>query len=158
KNRYFLCVGGSGPDAAIVDAVNNDNALKRHTGMLAFWAEGARQLAVYKFPRFKLTSEDQVLEATMIVVGRTKHYGGPLRITREADLVGTDFQVMACATRSRLSYLSFVPLACLGQVHLAPGCRFLRSRVFRCEPVDCPAPLVQVDGEPAGQLPAEFRV
>jgi diacylglycerol kinase (ATP) len=156
KGRYFLSVGGAGPDGAIVDGVSNQ--VKHHTGMLAFWMEGARQLAVYKFPRFRVKTETHELEATMIVVGRTKHYGGPLRITKEADLFGNDFQVMVCATRSRLSYLTFVPMACIGQVRLAPGCSFLRSTVFRCEPMDRPSALVQVDGEPAGQLPAEFRI
>jgi diacylglycerol kinase family enzyme len=155
QGRYFLSVGGAGPDGAIVQAVNNH--LKRHTGMLAFWAEGARQLSLYKFPRFRVTSEDHTLEATMIVVGRTKHYGGPLRITTEANLFGNDFQVMACATRSRLAYISFVPLAVAGQVRLAPGITFFRSQVFRCDPIDHPPALAQVDGEPAGRLPVEFR-
>jgi diacylglycerol kinase (ATP) len=156
QGRYFLSVGGAGPDGAIVQAVNNH--LKRHTGMLAFWAEGARQLALYKFPRFRITSEDRAFEATMIVVGRTKHYGGPLRITTGANLFADDFEVMAYATRSRIAYMSFIPLALLGQVRLAPGAIFLRSKVFRCEPIDYPPALVQVDGEPAGQLPAEFRI
>ena len=156
SGRYFLSVGGAGPDGAIVQAVSNH--LKRHTGMLAYWVEGARQLGLYKFPRFRITSEDQTLEATMVVVGRTKHYGGPLRITTEADLFGDDFQVMACATRSRLRYMSYVPLAVAGQVRLAPGTTFFRSKVFRCEPIDAPPVFAQVDGEPAGQLPAEFRV
>jgi diacylglycerol kinase (ATP) len=155
RGRYFLSVGGAGPDGAIVQAVNNH--LKRHTGMLAFWMEGARQLALYKFPRFRVTTEDAVLEATMIVVGRTKHYGGPLRITTEADLFGDDFQIMVCATRSRAAYLSFVPLAVAGQVRRAPGITFLRSKAFQCEPLDRPPALAQVDGEPAGPLPAEFR-
>jgi diacylglycerol kinase (ATP) len=154
--RYFLSVGGAGPDGAIVDGVNSQ--VKHHAGMLAFWMEGARQLALYKFPRFRVTTENEELEATMIVVGRTKHYGGPLRITNEADLFGNDFQVMVCATRSRLHYMTFVPLACIGQVQLASGVRFVRSKVFRCEPIDYPPALVQVDGEPAGNLAVEFRV
>jgi YegS/Rv2252/BmrU family lipid kinase len=156
RGRYFLSVGGAGPDGTIVQAVNSQ--LKRQTGMLAFWMEGVRQLALYSFPRFRVTTEDQALEATMIVVGRTKHYGGPMRITTEADLFGNDFQVMVCATRSRVQYLSYVPLAVAGQVKLAPGVTFLRSKSFRCEPIDRQPALVQVDGEPAGQLPAGFRV
>lgn len=156
RSRYFLSVAGAGPDAAIVEAVNN--GFKRHAGMLAFWAEGLRQFAVYKFPRFRVTSENGVMEATMIVVGRTKHYGGPFRITTQADLYGNDFEVMVCATRSRFRCLSYLPLACVGQVRLAPRTNFIRSKLCRCEPIDSPAAAVQVDGEPAGHLPAEFRV
>jgi YegS/Rv2252/BmrU family lipid kinase len=156
RSRYFLSVGGAGPDGAIVHAVNGN--LKHHTGMLAYWVEGLRQFACYSFPRFQVTSEDGVLEATMIVVGRTKHYGGPLRITTQADLYGSDFEVMACLTRSRFRYLSYVPLALAGQARLAPKSTFFKSKSFRCEPIDRPAAFLQVDGEPAGQLPAEFRV
>jgi YegS/Rv2252/BmrU family lipid kinase len=156
RSRYFLSVAGAGPDGAIVAAVNSE--LKHHTGMLAFWVEGLRQFATYRFPRFRVTSEDKVLEATMIVVGRTKHYGGPFRITTQADLYGNDFEVMACATRSAFRCLSYLPLACVGQVRRAVGTDFFRTKVFRCEPVDSPAAAVQVDGEPAGHLPAEFRV
>jgi diacylglycerol kinase family enzyme len=156
SGRYFLSVGGAGPDGAIVQAV--DSHLKRHAGTLAYWAEGIRQFGVYKFPRFRIISDDHVIEATMVVVGRTKHYGGPLRITTEADLFGNDFQVLACATRSRILYLSYVPLAIAGQVRLAPGANFFRSKAFRCEPIDDPPALAEVDGEPVGPLPAEFRV
>lgn len=156
RSRYFLSVAGAGPDGAIVEAVNNE--LKRHTGMLAFWVEGLRQFATYRFPRFRVTSEDEALDATMIVVGRTKHYGGPFRITTQADLYGSDFEVMTCATRSSFRCLSYLPLACVGQVRLARGTTFFRTKSFRCEPIDSPAAAVQVDGEPAGRLPAEFRV
>jgi diacylglycerol kinase (ATP) len=156
RSRYFLSVGGGGPDGAIVQAVNNH--LKRHTGVLAFWMEGARQLAVYRFPRFRVITEEGVLEATMLVVGRTKHYGGPLRITTEADLFGDDFQIVVCASRSRAAYLGYVPLAIAGQVRLAGSTHFLRSKAFRCEPIDSPPALTQVDGEPSGPMPAEFHI
>jgi diacylglycerol kinase family enzyme len=156
RSRYFLSVAGAGPDGAIVEAVNHQ--LKRHTGMLAFWAEGLRQFALYSFPRFRVTSEGRVLEATMIVVGRTKHYGGPFRITTQADLYGNDFEVMACSTRNAFRYLSYVPLACLGQMRMAGRTEFFRSKGFRCEPMDSPPAAVQIDGEPAGHLPAEFCV
>jgi diacylglycerol kinase (ATP) len=156
RSRYFLSVGGAGPDGAIVQAV--DNHLKDHTGMLAFWFEGFRQFASYSFPRFRVISQGKELEATMIVAGRTKHYGGPFRITTQADLYGNDFEVMTCATRSSFRCLSYIPLACFGQVRLAAGTKFFKTAAFRCEPIDDPPAALEVDGEPAGHLPAEFRV
>ena len=156
QNRYFLSVGGAGPDGAMVQAVHE--GLKRHAGTLAFWAEGARQFLTYGFPRFNVTAASETLPATLIVVGRTKHYGGPLSITSNADLFGSDFEVMVCASRSRLLYLSHVPMALIRQMHRAYGVRFFRATHFRCEPLDSPAALLQVDGEPLGHLPAEFRI
>jgi diacylglycerol kinase (ATP) len=155
QNRYFLSVAGAGPDGAMVHAV--DQKLKSRAGMLAFWLEGVRQLALYNFPQFRVTAGGRTRQSTFLVVGRTKHYGGPLRITTQADLFGSDFELMVCETRSRMLYLAYIPLACAGRMRWAPKVRFLRATAFRCEPVGAAAWL-QVDGEPAGRLPAEFRI
>jgi diacylglycerol kinase (ATP) len=154
-NRYFLAVGGAGPDGAIVQGVHQ--GLKKHAGQLAFWFEGLRQFVAYRYPRFRVIADGVTREATMIIVGRAKHYGGPLRITTEADLYGNDFEVMTCATRNSLSYMSFLPLAFVGQVRRSRAAQFFRTTSLRCEPIDDPVAFVQVDGEPAGRLPVEFQ-
>lgn len=154
--RYFLSLAGAGPDGTMVRAVNQ--TLKNHTGTGAFWVEGFRQLAVYRFPRFLVKVENEALEATLMVVGRTKHYGGPLRITTGADLYGNDFELMVCSARSRWKYLSYIPLLLAGALRRARYARFVRSAAMRCEPIDSEPIWVQVDGEPAGRLPAEFRI
>jgi YegS/Rv2252/BmrU family lipid kinase len=156
RRRYFLTVAGAGPDAAITRAANQ--RLKRHTGTLAYWAEGFRQLALYGFPKFRVTTGEDTAEATLVIVGRTKHYGGPFRITTEADLFGDDFEVMACSTGSRSRYLSYLPLACSGNLRRTRYCRFLKAAAVRCDPLSDAPVWVQVDGEFAGQLPAEFRI
>ena len=154
-NRYFLAVGGAGPDGAIIQGVHR--GLKKHTGQLAYWLEGLRQFAAYRYPRFRVIADGVTREATMIIVGRTRHYGGPLRITTEADLYENDFEVMTSATRSSLACLSFVPLALVGQVRRSRAARFFRTTSLRCEPIDHPVAFVQIDGEPAGRLPVEFQ-
>lgn len=155
-NRYFLSVAGAGPDGAMVHAVSD--RLKRRTGMLAFWAEGLRQFASYRFPRFRVISGDQSLIGSLIVVGRTKHYGGPLRLTTGADLYGGYFELMICTTRSRLLYLAYLPLAFAGRMRWAPHTHFMRTTSVRCEPLDGDAAWLQVDGELVGHLPAEFNI
>jgi diacylglycerol kinase (ATP) len=163
--RYFLSVAGAGPDGAITYAVSG--VLKARSGIFAYWLEGFRQLAIYKFPRFRAIhapnsvqreSGAQPLHATLIVVGRTKHYGGPFRITTEADLYGDDFELMLCTTGSRARYLAYLPLLSLGLLRRARHAHFVRAASVVCEPVDATDVHVQVDGEPAGRLPAEFRV
>ncbi len=164
-DRYFLSVAGAGPDGAITYAVSG--VLKARSGIFAYWAEGFRQLAVYKFPRFRATPATdsvprergtQPIHATLIVVGRTKHYGGPFRITTEADLYGDDFELMLCTTTSRARYLAYLPLLTLGLLRRARHAHFVRAASVLCEPFDETAVYVQVDGEPSGRLPAEFRV
>ena len=154
--RYFVSVAGAGPDGAITYAVSG--VLKARSGILAYWAEGFRQLMVYRFPRFRVTAAERAIDATLIVVGRTKHYGGPFRITTEADLYGNDFELMLCTTDSQLRYLAYLPLLFFGRLRGARHAKFLRATTVRCEPLDGPPAYVQVDGEPAGRLPAEFRI
>jgi diacylglycerol kinase (ATP) len=154
--RYFMSVGGAGPDGALVRAVNS--TLKRSAGTLAFWAEGVRQLGLYNFPRFRVKAGAESVEATLVVVGRTKHYGGPFRITTEANIYGDDFELMLCTTRSRWKYVGYVAMLAAGRLRQAKGAHFLRATTLHCEPIDQAEAWVQVDGEPAGKLPAEFRI
>jgi YegS/Rv2252/BmrU family lipid kinase len=154
--RYFVSTSGAGPDGAIVNGVNN--RLKAHTGTLAYWAEGFKQLARYRFPRFRVTVGDQTIDATLIIVGRTKHYGGPFRITTNADLYDDQFELMLCTARDPLTYLGYIPLLWAGQLRRTRQTYFLRATRVRCEPLDAEPVYLQADGEPAGTLPAEFHV
>jgi diacylglycerol kinase (ATP) len=154
--RYFLSLAGAGPDGALVRAVNQ--TLKDRTGTLAFWLEGFRQLMLYRFPRFRVEFGTESQEATLIIAGRTKHYAGPLQITTRADLYGNDFELMLCTTASRWKYLSYLPLLLAGALRRARHIRFLRTSEVHCEPIDAEPIWVQVDGEQAGRLPADFRM
>ena len=156
EGRYFISLAGAGPDGAIVRAV--DQKLKRHTGTVAFWVEGFRQLALYRFPRFRVQIGNETAEVTLIIAGRTKHYGGPLQITTRADLYGNDFELMLCTTASRWKYLAYMPLLLAGGLRRAGDIRFLKSAEMRCEPIDGEPIWLQVDGEAAGRLPADFRI
>jgi len=154
--RYFLSVAGAGLDGAMVQAVNGK--LKHHTGILAYWAEGLHQFASYNFPRFRVTAGGETREATLIVVGRTKNYGGPFQITTEADLYGNHFELLICTTGSRWKYLSYVPMLWAGRLRKARDAHFVKATSVRCEPLDSGPAWLQVDGELAGSLPAEFRI
>src|SRR5499427_9275922 len=87
KARYFLSVAGAGPDGRITYAV--DLELKARLGILAYWWQGAREVFNYKFQHFRVTSEGESREVSLVIVGRTKHYGGPFKITTAADLYRT---------------------------------------------------------------------
>ncbi len=157
RGRYFLSVAGAGPDGAIVYSVHA--GLKKGAGTLAYWAEGMRQLAQYDFPQFRVIAGGKTMDATLIVVGRTKNYGGPFRITTEADLYSDSFELMVCTTRSRFIYLAYLSLLCAGRLRSARHAHFFQASSVRCEPLDAASPArVQVDGESAGALPAEFRI
>lgn len=154
--RYFLCVAGAGPDGAIAHGV--DTAHKLRVGMLAYWLEGFRQFLTYPFPHFRVASPEKELPASLIVVGRTKHYGGPFRITTGASLFEDQFEIVAYAGRSRLMLMLCLPAVWLGWLHLMRGIHVWKTAQLTCVPAAECEIFSQLDGEPSSALPIEFRI
>src|SRR6202022_3148371 len=154
--RYFLSLAGAGADGALVAAVRPE--IKDRAGIVAYWHEGFQQLTRYTFPRFRVTTGDRSIDATLVVVGRTKHYGGPFKITTEADLQRPEFELMFVTTRSAWRYLAYMPLIWAGRLRSARHVKFCKATSLRCVAIDSSPVLIQVDGEPAGCLPAELRI
>lgn len=156
RKRYFLSVSGAGPDGMIVYSV--DLGLKARVGILAYWWQGAREVLRYTFPRFRVRVGDRQLEATLAIVGRTKNYGGPFKITDQADLFEDQFEVMALTTRSGLRYLSYLPTLWMGNLRKEEDVHFWKAESLVCEPLDANPVYAQVDGEPLARLPVEFSI
>ena len=154
--RYFLCVAGAGPDGAIVNGV--DEIFKKNAGILAYWAEGMRQLVRYDFPEIRIQSGGQERRATIIVIGRTAHYGGPFKITTGASLFEDSFEMLTNSTTSRLRYLACLPALWMGKLRSVEGIDAWKDTQVVCEPVDDRMVYAQVDGEPVGPLPLVFRI
>jgi len=154
--KYFLSVAGSGPDGMIVYSMDLD--LKARLGILAYWWQGAREAFRYKFPHFRVVTSDKSIDASLIIVGRTKNYGGPFKITTGADLFEDHFELMALTTQSGLRYLSYLPSLWLGDLRETEGVHFWKAETLVCEPLDKNPIYAQVDGEPLARLPVEFRI
>src|SRR5438477_1063632 len=156
KARYFLSVAGAGPDGRITYAV--DLELKARLGILAYWWQGAREVLNYKFTRFRVTGEGQLREVSLVIVGRTKHYGGPFKITTGADLFEDQFEFVGLTSQSGLKYLSYLPTLWFGDLRKEEGVYFWKSDRLVCEPISAEPIYAQVDGEPLARLPVEFRI
>jgi YegS/Rv2252/BmrU family lipid kinase len=156
KKKYFLSVAGAGPDGMIVYSI--DLGLKSRVGILAYWWEGLREAFRYKFPHFRVVSGDQKINASLVIVGRTQNYGGPFKITTEADLFEDHFEILTLATRSGLRYLSYLPSLWLGKLRGTEGVDFFKTDSLICEPLDSNPIYAQIDGEPLARLPVEFRI
>ncbi|HEX5423523.1 MAG TPA: diacylglycerol kinase family protein [Candidatus Acidoferrales bacterium] len=154
--RYFLCVGGAGPDGAIVNGV--DEILKKNAGILAYWAEGAKQLFRYDFPEMKVRSGGKERRATIIIVGRTAHYGGPFKITTGASLFEDSFEMLTNSATSRFQYLRCLPPLWMGTLRKVSGIDAWKDTEVVCESADERMIFAQVDGEPIGALPLAFRI
>jgi diacylglycerol kinase (ATP) len=156
KKKYFLSVAGAGPDGMIVYSI--DLNLKARVGILAYWWQGAREVFRYRFPHFRVVTGEKKVDASLVIVGRTKNYGGPFKITTEADLFEDRFEIMTLTTQSGLRYLSYLPSLWLGDLREADGVHFWKADTLRCEPLDQNPIYAQVDGESLARLPVEFRI
>jgi len=157
KKKYFLSVAGAGPDGMIVYSL--DLNLKTRVGILAYWYQGAAQVFHYKFPRFRITTPGESLEVSLVIVGRTKHYGGPFKITTEAGLYKNRFELLALTTQSGWQYLRYLPTLWMGKLRQAKGAYFLKCESVVCEPLhDDDRVYAQIDGEPLTRLPVEFKI
>jgi diacylglycerol kinase (ATP) len=156
KARYFLSVAGAGPDGTIVYSI--DLELKARVGILAYWWQGAREIFRYKYPHFRVVTGKEKLDVSLVVVGRTKHYGGPFRITDEADLYADQFELMGLTTRSGFRYLSYLPTLWAGKLRGTQGVHYWKAKSIICEPLDSNPVYAQVDGEPLARLPVEFKI
>ena len=156
KARHFLCVSGAGPDGAIVHGV--DTAKKLRMGILAYWQEGLRQFFSYGFPRFRVQSREHEMTASLIVVGRTKYYGGPFRITTGASLFEDAFEIVAYEGQNRFGVLLCLPAIWLGCLRRVPGIHAWKTTELTCDAIEDKEIFSQVDGEAAAALPLRFRI
>ena len=156
KKKYFLSVAGAGPDGMIVYSIDLD--LKARVGILAYWWQGAREVLRYKFQHFRVVADGHKIDASLVIVGRTKNYGGPFKITTDADLYENKFEVMALETQSGLRYLSYLPTLWMGKLRGTEGVHFHKAETVVCEPLDKNPVYAQIDGEPLARLPVEFKI
>ncbi len=154
--RYFLCVGGSGPDGAIVNGV--DSHFKKQAGQLAYWVEGFKQLFTYNFPLMRVESREHTVDASLIVVGRAAEYGGPFKITTGASLHEDAFEIVAFSTRSRLRYLIALPALYFGKLRSVRGISAWKTTEVTCTSLPGGELYAHVDGEPVGALPLRFYI
>ena len=153
--RYFICMAGVGVDANTVYRLSVKTKLS--LGMLAYWIESFRQLLEYEFPLFSVRVEGQSFQAALLIASRTKNYGGPVQLTRRADLFSDEFEVCLFQRRNRFLYLLYFLALQAGLLERFRDVRFLRTRRVEAQPGEQRIQ-VQVDGELAGALPMDFVI
>lgn len=153
--RYFICVAGAGADGNMVYHLGQRDT--GHLGMLSYWGEAWRQFFLYGFPEFTVQVGAEELAATLLIVSRTRHYGGPIQITRGADLFRDEFEVCVFPRRFRPVYVLYFFAQLFHVLHRLRGVRFLRARAVRAASRGGRI-YVQADGELAGRLPMEFVI
>lgn len=149
--RYFLCMGGAGVDAKIVNQTNPK--LKDRTGKLAYWAAGLAQFA-NPVDHLDVRVHGKVHRCGFLLASRVRNYGGDLEIASGASLRRTDFELVLFEGSHPLRYAGYMLGVLLRRVQKMKG---VRTMPAHCAEILTPAHL-QVDGEYAGCRPGRFEI
>jgi diacylglycerol kinase (ATP) len=149
--RLFLLMCGAGLDAnAVYDL---DASLKRKVGILAYIWSGLGQI-VRPLRPVEVTLDGDTLVTGLVVVSKSKLYGGGLTLTPDAHLLADAFDVVCFPLTSPLTYTWYLLAVLTGNldrvsniVHRPASTVDLHSSAHESVPV-------QIDGELVGSLPA----
>lgn len=153
--RYFLSMAGIGLDAIVVEEVNQ--SVKKRLGKVAYWIRGLAMFA-RALPQFALRHGGTSSQRSFVLASRVRNYGGDLEIAKRVSLLEPCFETVAFEGVNSLRYLPYLAGVMVGQVRRLPGVSVAALTELACEPSEGHRVPVQLDGELAGYLPAEFRV
>jgi diacylglycerol kinase (ATP) len=154
-SRHFMLMGGIGLDAHIVYHINQP--LKARAGKMAYWVAGWSLLG-RRLAEFQVELNGRKSLCSFALVSRVRNYGGDFQIARDVTLLDDRFEVILFEGRSTLPYVKYFTGMLLRNLAGMKGISVDRTdRVILTCPQDRRV-YVQIDGEFAGHLPAEFRI
>jgi diacylglycerol kinase (ATP) len=164
NDRLFLLMAGCGFDADVVRRVH-----QQRRGHIQHWSYVKPILDAirnYEYPplRVHYALEDaadgaeltEQIEARWVFVVNLPRYAGGLSFAPQASACDGLLDVCTFREGSLWNGLMYLGGVVLGQHQSMSDCKVIRTRRLRIE-ADVAAPY-QLDGDPGGELPAEFRV
>ena len=154
-SRHFMLMAGIGLDAHIVYNVNG--AIKARIGKLAYWLAGWSLLGK-RLAQFQVESMGERKECSFALITKVRNYGGDFEIARSVTLLDDEFEVVLLEGRSTIPYVKYFAGMALNKLTAMKGATLLRSDRLVLTGAPGETVYVQIDGEFAGQLPAEVRM
>lgn len=153
--RHFLLMAGIGLDAHIVHHV--DGRLKARTGKFAYWVAGWSLLG-RRLPQFLVEADGRTFQCSFALASKVRNYGGDFEIARQVSLFDDEFEVVLFEGSSSLHYIPYFFGLAANRLQGMKGITVLRARDIALSSSGEDPVYVQVDGEAAGELPAEIRL
>lgn len=158
EGKRFLLGAGAGLDAAIVEAVNRRRGSRSSVWR---WVWPTVHTAVrYPFPKIRVTVDGDVVseEGQYVIVGNCRYSAGVFPATPRADMSDGSLDVAIIRNLSwhKLPLLAVTVWRPKYLNH--PDIQHLKAKRVELKPVDGAAVPLQIDGDPAGHIPATFTV
>jgi diacylglycerol kinase family enzyme len=156
RRRLFLLMCGAGIDANAVYDV--DSSLKQQVGIFAYVWSGLKQL-MHPLAAITATLGEEKWTGGLIVISKSRLYGGGLVLTPGAHLLADRFDIVCFRSVSPLEYpgyLAAVVTRTMDKIKGVTHRQFAQVEVVAAE--HSAGVYVQVDGELAGSLPIRVRL
>jgi diacylglycerol kinase family enzyme len=154
-SRHFLLMAGAGLDAHIVYHV--DGALKARVGKFAYWVAGWSMLG-RRLPQIQVTVCGQQRQCSFALASKVRNYGGDFEIARSVTLFEDTFELVLFEGRTSLPYVKYFLGMAMNRLIGMKGVTVLRAAHMNLACAEDPRVYLQIDGEFAGNLPAELRI
>ena len=153
NGRYFSLMCGVGMDAHIVNRTSL--RLKKRIGKLAYVLQGLRELAAGLPRRYRVEIDgSEVVEASSVIVAKSRFYGGEFQLAPQADIGKPELQVCLFLRGGRLSTLLYIIGMGIGHLDRMPGYRTVVATAVSITGHD--GDPAQLDGDCRGCLPLEI--
>ncbi len=156
-NRRFVMCAGVGFDANIVREVSKKRGAAGIT-MLSYVVPFLKELFTYSFPRLEVVVDGQTVcdDATFVVVGNMRQYGGPFGFFNDAEVDDGLFEVCCFRGRSWLSLLKLGVVTFFKTLADSDSHPILKGSAITVHSKSAIA--TQLDGDCGGETPAAFKV
>jgi diacylglycerol kinase (ATP) len=154
-SRHFLLMAGAGLDAHIVYHV--DGMLKARIGKFAYWAAGWSMLGRH-LAQIQVQACGQQHHCSFALASKVRNYGGDFEIARSVTLFEDTFEVVLFEGDTTMPYVKYFVGMALNRLGGMKGVTVLRTSHVKLACEQNPDVYIQIDGEFAGQLPAELRI
>ena len=154
NGKYFVQLAGVGLDAQVVKETSL--TLKRNFGPLSYLISAA-QIAARKPPRLFLESSNTPIdEASFVLVGNGRRYGGPFPFFKQASLDDGLLDVVAFKQVGYLDIIRYLQDVFFSSEIRSPEVEYFQTERLRISSEqDVP---VELDGELIGNCPVEFTL
>lgn len=158
-SRRFLLGAGAGLDAAVTKAVQESRG--RKSNLLKWALPAIRVVLAYTYPRVRVTVDGEVIAAGAgyVIVGNCRYSAGVFPATPKADTADGLLDVCAFSNLSIPRLLWLVLNVWRPTFVDKHWIAYRQGHDIRLEPAGSESPAyLQIDGDPAGTIPADFTV
>ncbi|WP_138380261.1 diacylglycerol/lipid kinase family protein [Luteithermobacter gelatinilyticus] len=154
EKRLFALMVSCGLDSHVVHHVNG--GLKKWIGAAAYGIKFLHSLLRYPNMACTVTLDGHSHAAASVIVSKGRYYGGNFLLAPKGDVFSNNFQVVIFLRTGRLAALSYAFSLLTGNLAKRRDVLIRSAHEIRLDAAD-PHP-VQLDGDPAGFLPATIRL